>query len=177
MVSTFHLESDLVKLICLTKRYQIVNNSIIHPFKHILPKGVLSTSPYSVNCCKREVLAVVAAEVGCSCISRSAGTLVPSVDSSDGEEGSSGAAENRPTKVIFMQALDWVSHLLVDVVCTPNGVLFTCCSVDCCKRHDSVVVAAELGWILSATWGLSADDTDGGEEGRTAAKEARSNRT
>ena len=103
MISTFHLVSNLVKLICLTKRYnQIVNNSTTPPFKHILPKRVLSTSPYSVNCCKREIFAVVA-ELGCNCISRSAGTRVPSVNSSDGEVGSSGAAENSPTKVLLMQ--------------------------------------------------------------------------
>ena len=42
--------------------------------------------------------------------------------------------------------------------------------VDCCKRDDSrsVVVAAVLGWISAATWGLSVDDTDGGEEGGIA---------
>ena len=54
----------------------------------------------------------------------------------------------------------------------PNGVLSTS-SVDCCKRHDSVVVAAELGWMLAATCGLSVDDSDGGEQGGTAAKETR----
>ena len=48
------------------------------------------------------------------------------VKGSDGEEEGSGAAENRPTKVLLMQdQLDWVSHLLMDVA----TYLMGCCLI------------------------------------------------